>query len=66
VFVALGIIPLSWVGLADGVIANGTTMKVHSETYFIDQGNRWVKSGALKYIALQVYHLNLDSVNDEV
>jgi len=34
-------------GFADGVISNGTTMKVHSGTYFNESGNRNIQIGAV-------------------
>jgi hypothetical protein len=33
--------------MADGVITNGTTIKVHSGTYFIESGNRTIQNNAL-------------------
>ena len=32
--------------LADGVITNGTTVRVHSGTYFVESGNRTIQNGA--------------------
>ncbi len=46
-FLALGLFLLSRAGLADGVVTNGTTMKVHSGTYFIESGGRSIQANAV-------------------
>ena len=46
-FLLFGFLILTWIAYADGVIHNGTTMKVHSGTFFIESGNRTVQNNAL-------------------